>query len=109
MKKPVADPNRWKVPSRNVWVTSKLQVTRSPWIFPLDRAAVSDIVSPPVGVNQKVTVNDWSTTPLCCPRHGQGAETSQHAGSPSQKPSAVEPVVVWSSGFSGLPGADAAV
>ena len=67
MKKPVADPNRWKVPSRNVWVTSKLQVTRSPWIFPLDRAAVSDIVSPPVGVNPKVTVNDWSTNTAVLP------------------------------------------
>jgi hypothetical protein len=49
VKKPVADPNRWKVPSGKVWVTSKLQVTRSPCTLGLDPVFVSDMVSPPVG------------------------------------------------------------
>src|SRR5215218_8580351 len=49
VKKPVADPNRWKIPSGKVWVTSKLQVTRSPCTFPLDPVFVSDMVSPPGG------------------------------------------------------------
>src|SRR5215211_2402314 len=54
VKKPVADPTRWKVPSGKVWVTSKLQVTRSPCTLALDEMSVSVMVSPPVGVNSKV-------------------------------------------------------
>jgi len=62
VKTPVADPNRWKVPSGNSWVTSKLQVTRSPCRLGLDRMSVSVTVSPPVGVNSKVRLKG-STPP----------------------------------------------
>jgi hypothetical protein len=55
VKKPVAVPKNRKVPSGNSWATSKLQVTSSPCRFPLETMSVSDIDSPPVGVNWTVT------------------------------------------------------
>src|SRR5215211_2341255 len=55
VKKPVAVPNRWKVPSGKVWVTSKLQVTRSPCTLGLDEVSVSVCVGSPGRVNSKVT------------------------------------------------------
>jgi hypothetical protein len=61
VKKPVAVPTKWKVPSGALWVTSKVQVTKSPCGLLLERAAVSDMASPSVGVNSKVTLNDWTT------------------------------------------------
>jgi hypothetical protein len=41
VKTPVAVPDRWAVPSGKVWVTSKLQVTRSPCTLCLDAVSVS--------------------------------------------------------------------
>src|SRR6266498_344300 len=51
VKKPVAVPKKWTVPSGKVWVTSKLQVTRSPCALCLDLAVVSLWVGPPGGLN----------------------------------------------------------
>jgi len=51
VKKPVAVPKKWTVPSGKVWGTSKLQVTRSPCALCLDLAVVSLWVGPPGGVN----------------------------------------------------------
>ena len=75
MKKPVAVPKKWKVPSGTLCVTSKVQVTSSPCTFPLDRAAVSDMVSPPVGVNSKVKLNDWRTKTAVLPTTWPGVKS----------------------------------
>src|SRR4029453_6214524 len=55
VKKPVGVPKKWMgPPSGKVWVTSKLQVTRSPCTLPLDLVAVSVWVGSPGRVNWKV-------------------------------------------------------
>jgi len=47
VKKPVAVPNRWRVPNGKDRVTSKLQVTRSPWTLGFEVVSVSVSVGPP--------------------------------------------------------------
>src|SRR5215216_269431 len=76
VKKPVAVPKKWMVPpSGKVWVTSKLQVTRSPCTLPLDLVVVSLWVGSPGRVNWKVMSKACRTKTAVLPTTWPGVKS----------------------------------